>query len=147
MTTFKKKLFLVILLLTFYFSQTLSISKNSNNYNRANNKKSISHNMNHNNIVKSDSSRMTNNVSETNDTNLKSDNIDNVDSSNEDDDNQNINDAVNRNECDVDVDDDDGVIFWPKCCFDDEVFYLDRKSCGKASEVHLLRDPRIYSIR
>ncbi len=42
----------------------------------------------------------------------------------------------------------DDQLCWPKCCFANQVFYLDRLNCDQANdEAIILHKPEIYSIR
>jgi hypothetical protein len=42
---------------------------------------------------------------------------------------------------------DSGKPCWPKCCFADQVFYVDKHNCGPANKSALLHNPEIFSIR
>jgi hypothetical protein len=41
---------------------------------------------------------------------------------------------------------DDEKLCWRKCCFANQLFYLDRLSCGQTNETNILQQPDIFSI-
>jgi len=171
---FSRALVFVILYLTIHSSKSdgditdgdvvkcFGSSNNSNVYSKDtkhNNNKTISNMWNNNttggqnkNIIHgnnndNNSDTMNNTVTSANNLMLEQASKNNLKINNSPNNGSNVSkEGTNDNYNDVDIDDDDAIC-WPKCCYSDQAFNVDKNICEQVDEAFILKRPEVHFWR